>query len=432
MRLITRAIAAALLPLLLAGGELVAQTRTPPPAGAETASTPAPLPYAAVVLHGDTLFHYNTPLGPFSAEDRAASVMARLQRLADDPVRGLEPVQIVEGDVTTDLIVGDVVITSITESDAAAAGLSRQALATERAAIIEAALHDRGVAAQIRVILLGVLFALLTAGATFLVFRLVNRIFPRIFAAIEGGRDGWIPAVRVQRTEIVSADSVARTLLAIARFARLVITVLLLYITIPIVLSFFPWTRAYADQLFGYILTPFARVWGSFLAFLPDLFTIGAIAVVTWYLLKLIRPIFIGLKRQTITIGGFYPEWAMPTYQIVRVLVILFAFIAVWPYLPGSDSPAFQGVGVFVGLLLSLGSATAIGNMVGGIVITYMRPFKLGDRVKIADTVGDVIEKSLLVTRVRTPKNVDITIPNAMVLGSHIVNYSSSARRRRG
>lgn len=211
------------------------------------------------------------------------------------------------------------------------------------------------------------------------------------------------------------------------KLVRVVVLALLLYITIPIILSFFPWTEAYADRLFGYVLEPFASVWGAFVGFVPNLFTIGAIAVVTWYLLKLIRLVFVGLARGTIHFPNFYPEWAIPTYKIVRTLVLLFAFIAIWPYLPGSDSDAFKGVGVLVGLLISFGSASAIGNAIGGVVITYMRPFRIGDRVKIADTVGDVVEKTLLVTRIRTIKNVEITIPNSMVLGSHITNYSASA-----
>lgn len=129
-----------------------------------------------------------------------------------------------------------------------------------------------------------------------------------------------------------------------------------------------------------------------------------------------------------ITFPGFYHEWADPTYRIVRFLVIAFAAIAIFPYIPGSTSAAFQGVSVFLGVLLSLGSAGAVSNTVAGVIITYMRPFQIGDRVKIADTFGDVMEKTLLVTRVRTIKNVLITIPNSMVLGSHLVNYSSSAK----
>lgn len=134
------------------------------------------------------------------------------------------------------------------------------------------------------------------------------------------------------------------------------------------------------------------------------------------------------LEKGTLTLPGFNKDWAIPTFKIVRFLIIAMAVIIIYPYLPGSDSKAFEGVSILLGLVLSLASASAIANMIAGLVLTYMNAFKLGDRVKIADTSGDVVEKTLMATRIRTIKNVDITIPNAMVLSSHIINFSSSAK----
>ncbi|NJN42356.1 MAG: mechanosensitive ion channel family protein [Flammeovirgaceae bacterium] len=127
-------------------------------------------------------------------------------------------------------------------------------------------------------------------------------------------------------------------------------------------------------------------------------------------------------------ITGFYPDWAKPTFTIVKILLYAFMFVVVFPYLPGSDSDIFKGVSVFLGVLFSFGSSSAISNLVAGLVITYMRPFKIGDRIKIGEITGDVIEKSMLVTRVRTIKNEDITIPNSTVLSGHTVNYTTSAK----
>jgi small-conductance mechanosensitive channel len=118
----------------------------------------------------------------------------------------------------------------------------------------------------------------------------------------------------------------------------------------------------------------------------------------------------------------------MPTYNIIRVLLFAFMFVVIFPYLPGSDSKVFQGVTVFLGILFSLGSSSAISNMVSGIVLTYMRPYKIGDRIKVGDVTGDVVEKNLLVTRLRTIKNEDITIPNATILSGHTTNYSTVAK----
>jgi small-conductance mechanosensitive channel len=149
--------------------------------------------------------------------------------------------------------------------------------------------------------------------------------------------------------------------------------------------------------------------------------------VVTRYIVKLVKFIANEIALGNFTINGFYSEWAMPTYNIIRVLLFAFMFVVIFPYLPGSDSKIFQGVTVFLGVLFSLGSSSAISNMVAGIVLTYMRPYKIGDRIKVGEVMGDVVEKNLLVTRLRTIKNEDITIPNATILSGHTINYTTVA-----
>jgi small-conductance mechanosensitive channel len=185
-------------------------------------------------------------------------------------------------------------------------------------------------------------------------------------------------------------------------------------------------TEALAARLLGYAASALRTVWQAFVAYLPSALLIIVIILITRYVIRLVRFVFAEIGKGTITIPGFYSEWSGTTYKIVRLLIFVLAAVMIFPYLPGSATPAFQGVTIFLGFLFSLGSTAVVANIVAGIVLTYMRAFDIGDRVKIADTVGDVVEKTLLVTRVRTIKNVEITIPNAMVLGSHIVNFSSS------
>lgn len=402
-----------------------------PAAHAQTAADTAPAAAGAarapVVLQGDTLFWVETAVGSFTARERAAAVVARLKRLAGDPYLDLDSVRVRADTDRTAVVIDGMTVIVVTDADAAAAAMPRDSLALAYARSMVRVLREQGFVARTRVIIVGVLFALLAAIAAVLAFRVVSRVFPRLYAFVEAGRGTWIPSVRIQTLELLPADRLAAGLLALLRVLRVVVLAALLYVSIPIVLSFFPWTRRYSAELFGYVLTPFAVVWSGLLGYLPNVFAIGAISITTYYLLRLIRSIFGGIGRGTIKFASFYPDWAMPTYQLVRIIVLLFALIAAWPYLPGSDSAAFRGVGVFVGLLLSLGSAAAIGNVIGGVVLTYMRPFRVGDRVKISDTEGDVVEKTLLVTRIRTSKNVEITIPNSMVLSSHIINYSTSA-----
>jgi small-conductance mechanosensitive channel len=199
-------------------------------------------------------------------------------------------------------------------------------------------------------------------------------------------------------------------------------------IYLNLVFSFFPMTRGLATTTVRLFLQPIRSFGAAFVDYLPNLFSIFVIVVATFYGLRALKIFFKALEHETINLRGFYPDWARTTFNIVRILVIAFAVILAWPYLPASDSAAFQGVAAFLGLLVTFGSAGAVSNAVGGIVMVYMRPFQVGDRVRIADTLGDVVERGLLVTRVRTPKNVETTIPNSMVVGSHIVNYSAIAK----
>ena len=145
---------------------------------------------------------------------------------------------------------------------------------------------------------------------------------------------------------------------------------------------------------------------------------------------KLVKLIFREIGRGAITIEGFYPDWAEPTYKIVLFLIIALTAVIILPSVPGYGSPAFQGISIFVGVLVSLSSTAAVSNVVAGLALTYTRGFEVGDRVQIGETVGDVLEKTLLVTRIRTIKNVDISIPNTLVLSNHMVNFSSSSKRQ--
>ncbi|MBN1428356.1 MAG: mechanosensitive ion channel family protein [Anaerolineae bacterium] len=273
----------------------------------------------------------------------------------------------------------------------------------------------------------------LTAASTLafvLSLRILKRIFPVVYERIETWQRARPLTLKIQRLELLSSVSVTNFLVLLARGVRLLISVALVYLYFSLVLSFFPNTRSVATALFGYIIEPLRTVGQSFISYLPNVLFIAMIVVATHYLIKLVKFLFNAIESEKITVPGLDAELARPTYQIARFLVLAFAAIMLFPYLPGSDSLAFQGISVFLGLLFSLGSASAIGNIIAGVVLTYTRAFRVGDRVKIADTVGDVTEKTLLVTRIRTIKNVEITVPNSMVLGSHIINYSASSSQQ--
>ena len=218
----------------------------------------------------------------------------------------------------------------------------------------------------------------------------------------------------------------------VVKAIRITISIFFLILYLPFVFSFIPETKEIANVVFNYVMTPVNFVVGGFLSFIPGLFFILVIVMLTKYLLKFLFYLTGELERDSLHLDGFHADWAKPTFNLVRVVIIAFAAVICFPYIPGSDSDAFKGVSIFFGVLFSLGSTAAISNIVAGVVITYMRPFKVGDRVEIGNTIGDVTERSLLVTRVKTIKNLDVTVPNSTILGNHIINFSKNAAEEVG
>ena len=275
--------------------------------------------------------------------------------------------------------------------------------------------------------LVGVAIATVTL---LLLLPLIRTLTRRLDRRIHGWSGTRIRALRFQRQEILAAEDIVRLLSGALRVVRLGLIVVLLMSYLSAVFSFFPWSRGLAVQALDYVLTALQVVGVGILGYLPNLLVIVIILLLTRYLIRFAELIFNGIGTGRIRIKGFYPEWVSPTFNIIRFLFIALALVIVFPLLPGSASPAFRGVSIFVGVLFSLGSTGAVANVVAGVVITYTRAFQIGDRVRIADTEGDVVERTMFVTRVRSPKNVEIAIPNSMVLANHVINYSALAKRR--
>lgn len=276
----------------------------------------------------------------------------------------------------------------------------------------------------------GVLLTLVALAILAFVFRFTQWLLKRAHAKLESWRGTRISGLRIQTYELMSADRITDILKDLARFIRVGALIIALYIAIPAILSFFPFTRDWVSHLLPYLMAPIYQLFWGVVSFLPNLAAIIIIIAATRYAVRFIRALFAEVARGSIVFPGFHADWAQPTSKLVSFVIIVFAVVLISPYLPGFGSPAFQGISIFLGVLLSLGSTAAVANVVAGMALIYMGAFKVGDRVKIADAFGDVTEKTLLVTRIRTVKNVEITIPNAMVLGCHMINFSALARER--
>jgi small-conductance mechanosensitive channel len=374
-----------------------------------------------VIFENKPLFSLGTRVGSFSPADRARAVSERLGNLSRDPLAHIGSLAVVDGGTTSDILAGDVVIMSVTDADAQAAGQNRKQLAAEYA--LRESRREHGLRSTVVAILLAILATAMLA----VLLRLSGAGFRRLFRTLDAWRETRIRSIRIQRVELLSAERIGRLLLHAVKGLRIAVALVLFYAYFLLVLSFFPWTRGVSATLIDYLRSGAGLVLSTVASDLPNIVMIAIIAVITRYVIKFCKFIFAEIGRDTIAIPGFYAEWADPTYKIARFLILAFAAVVMFPYFPGHDSPAFKGISIFVGVLFSLGSAGAVGNIIAGVLLTYTRAFQIGDRVRISDTVGDVLGKTLLATRIRTIKNEDVTVPNSLVLGSHIVNFSACA-----
>ncbi len=382
----------------------------------------APPPAAPVVISGRTVLVVQTSLGPFSASDRAAATRQRLNTVARDLTASLDLIAAVNSDSSTDITLGDRVLLTVTDADARAAGKSRNELVAADIASIRSVIAAVRTEYSSRSLLWGVFYGLLVTMLLVVLLRVLRKLKSAGVARLQRMR---IRPIRIQRVELVSDQQIKDGLIRAARVFYTLLVLAAFYVYMPLVLSLFPWTREYAPRLVDYIVSPLRSAVQVVIAYLPNLFVVIITGFGAYLLVRISRFFFRELGNGTIAWPGFYREWAGPTHKIVRFLILAITLVVVFPYLPGSSSPAFRGISIFLGVLFSLGSTSAVANIIGGVILTYTRAFQIGDRVKIADTVGDVLEKTLLATRIRTIKNEFVTVPNSMVLGSHIVNFSS-------
>jgi len=408
-------------PLVPAVAQVTADEAAHQIAALENAQTVVTAP---VEIDGNVLFRVRG-VTSLPADQRAAGIRSRIEALARNPSFKTENLKTVDSGGYLSIMAGDVRVMALADADAqleqvSLADLGRAGVDRIRDAIVQYraerttnSLLRAGVHALIATVVFTVAFVVLTWIAGKLELLLLRRL------------EGRIHSFGIQSFEIVRADRVIRILNALQRTFRLVVQFAFVVAYLSYVLRLFPFTRSTGNRLFELLAVPLVATGRDFLAAIPSLLFLTLLFIVTRFFLKLLRLFFDAVDRGTVRLDNFEQEWAEPTYKIVRLVVIALVAIIAYPYIPGSDSAAFKGISVFLGVLLSLGSSSAIANIIAGYTMIYRRAFRVGDRVKVGDTIGDVIEMRLQGTHVRTLKNEEVVIPSSQILNSHVVNYSS-------
>jgi len=384
-----------------------------------------------VVFRGQTLFNVLVPVGDLSVEARAAAIERRIARAMDAPDLTVDSVRLETVTDAVDVYVGAVFITSVTDRDANLLGRTRGQLAADRGLVIRDALAADLAARSGRALLVSLAWSLMALAAAIAAITLVLRGVAHARRVLLDWARHRTQNVHVRGVPVVSAKHALVLVNGAVDVLRGLLLLLIALVAIHFVLTRFPVTQDFAHSAEKSVRQALVWAGNGLLAFLPNLLYLAIIILGTRYLLAAIRFTMDGVAGSRAVIQNFPVEWVQPTYQILRFFVLALAAVMAFPFLPGFGSRAFQGVSVFVGIVLSLGSTAAIANLVAGIVLIYMRALSPGDRVRVGDTSGDVIACDRLALRIRTCENTEISIPNTLVLGTHITNYSRQAAQGR-
>ena len=383
--------------------------------------------YPVMDTEGDTLLTIWQKSGELSAQQRAEHISQMIQTLKSNELLQPDSIRVDSWVATTDVMYQDKIIASFTEPDMMWYTESRYALANNfRTKLVASLGHAQKKASWLTFFLrLGLVILVLTV--LYIVLRLIDGLYVKSLELIDARKDKFLRDFSYKGYTFLSKENELNTILTITKGIKWVFIIITVYLSLPLLFSIFPFTQGWAEKLLAFIWDPLKGVLLSVIRYIPNVFSIFVIYYVMTYFIKLVAFVFDEIEAEKLTFTGFHTDWAMPTYNIIKFILYAFMFVLIFPYLPGSDSQIFQGVTVFIGVLFSLGSSNAISNIIAGLVITYMRPFKIGDIIKIQDAAGEVVEKTMLITRLKTITNEIVTIPNASILSVNTTNFSSAA-----
>lgn len=384
-------------------------------------------PGKSVVFNNRTIFTVQDIQG-YSAKERVRTITDRVTAIAENPAFDTGSIATVAYHQPMTLIsIGTELIMVVFDDDSKAAGISREELAKRWSLTLKAAIDRYRQEHSVKWLITGGIKTVVATVVLIVVLLVLNRLYRKADKALKDWLGRKKMSIHLQSFELVKAERLGSLISGLLNSVRFIFIFIVVYSYFHNVLSSFPWTEAYASQILHFVVRPFQVIGEALWVQIPNLFFAAIIFLLAFYVVKLLEAMFREVEKGSVTFKGFHPEWARPTYKICRTLTAVVALIMAFPYIPGSGSPAFKGISIFLGILFSLGSTSFISNILAGYSLIYRRAFKVGDRVKIGDFMGDVMEMRLEVTHLKTIKNEEIVVPNSVINNSHVVNYSSLA-----
>ncbi|HXV12703.1 MAG TPA: mechanosensitive ion channel domain-containing protein [Candidatus Krumholzibacteria bacterium] len=384
---------------------------------------------AVIRFHNRDIATLRATLGPVDPQERAAAALERLRSSTPGDLR--RPVTVVPFEESRALLLGDRILFVLVTGDVdVSAGETVNEAAEQAAANLRVAFASWADQRRPEVVARGVIHVLVATAIglvlLFLLLRLrrflLNRLIPRAERAIE------------KRRFVVFGQDLRRHALNALRISigalYAISVVVVVYSWLMYSLRQFPLTQPWGDGLADFLLDTLGMIGVGILHGIPEMVVVVLVLVVTRFFARVVAGIFDAVERGQVTIRGVHPDTADATRRIATVLVWIFGIAIAYPFIPGSQSDAFKGISVLVGLMVSLGSSGVISQAMSGMVVVFSRALKAGEYVCIGDYEGTVSEVGALSTKLRTVRNEEINIPNAMLVSSTTKNYSRLAKER--
>ncbi|HSE39285.1 MAG TPA: mechanosensitive ion channel family protein [Acidobacteriota bacterium] len=400
------------------------------PCFAQQTKTPEKVSALEIVEEGEpaTLFYQNREIvtlrariGKLKPEERVALAQRRLAALPDFALREKVRIEkIAEGLLVS---VGPYFITAIAPQDLDPS--TGRTLEQEGQVVVRnlnAAIQARWAQRDVRVLMRAIAFSVLATLVFLFVLLYLFRLRAKMLNFFARKTAGHTEKLKLFGLDLQNTATVAlQTFLRLLLFSALLLAS---YLWLTFVFRQFPYTSPWGRALGTFLWQSVQILASGFVNAIPGLLTVIIIFLITRAVTKLIRDFFLGIESGRVSVPGMHSETAGATRRLINVALWMFAIVIAYPYLPGAESPAFKGVSVFVGLMLTLGSAGVINHLMSGLVLVYSRALSKNDYVSIGDVEGTVQEVGPLSVKIATPDRREVTIPNTVMTNTNIINYS--------
>ena len=378
---------------------------------------------APVVIDGSELFVVRGS-SALPAIERAAKIEERIAQVADASQRNTVQMQISDAEFGKLIRADGQMVTITTQADAEHEQMAIEVLAGLQSEAIEAAIlqyrEGRSNEGRVGSAMAAFAWTLIFALASYGFFAKRKKLLKYIRKILEKRAEGVEEATK----SILRSRAIASIIVYSIHILMWVLFLFFFYYYLSLVLLSFAETQGIAQILLKYVSEPLISVVLAIMSYIPNLIMLAIIAAVTRMAIRGIDLFFENLENGAFKIKDFEDHWIAPTKMLVRALIIVIALVFAYPYIPGSDSRAFQGLTILAGIMVSLGSNTVVSNMMAGLFVIYRRSTNIGDRIQVGDKIGDVTEIKLMETLIKSIKNEMISIPNSQLLNSEVVNYS--------